>query len=290
MSLMNTRKVLADATAGQYCICAFNVDNFELARAVVEAAEAEKSPVIIEVMEYVLKELGLAHFTDYTIRLAREAAVPVGIHLDHGDNPAVAKDCIEHGFTSVMIDYSSRSLEENIQVTRQVLEWAEPFGCLVEGEIGYVPDFTDEAGSDAPVYTDVDQAIRYCRESGVHALAVSIGTVHYMRKEPLVLDFDLLERLRECVDVPLVLHGGAAVEEDDMLRAVRGGIVKYNIAFKPFRAFIQGLREAIEEMNEEVAPGKLFVFPSKILDGGRASAVREMRQKIRLLGGSGRAS
>jgi len=290
MSLMDTRKELAEATAGKYCLCAFNVDNFELVRAAVEAAEAERSPVIVEVLESSLAEMGLTHFAEFALRMAREASVPVGIHLDHGDNVAIAERCIQAGFTSVMIDYSGQAVEKNIQATRQVLEWAQPVGCLVEGEIGYVPDFVEDVGRDAPVHTDLDQAVRYCRESGVQALAVSIGTVHYMRKEPLKLDFDLLKQIRRHLDLPLVLHGGAAVEEEDMVRAVREGIVKYNIAFKPYRAFLRGLREAIEEMNEEVAPGKLFVFPARILEGGRRAAVREMRQKIRLLGGSGRAS
>ena len=290
MSLMNTRAELAKATAAKYCICAFNVDNFELARAAVEAGEAERSPVIIEVLESSLDDMGLTAFAEFALRLAREASVPVGVHLDHGDNVTIAKRFIEAGFSSVMIDYSSQAVEQNIRATRQVLKWAEPAGCLVEGEIGYVPDFTDEGASDQPVYTDVDQAVRYCRESGVHALAVSIGTVHYMRNKPLILDFKLLEKIRHQVDLPLVLHGGAAVEEHDMKRAVEGGIVKYNIAFKPYRAFIQGLRRAIAEMSEEVAPGKLFVFPSRILAGGRRAAVEEMRQKIRLLGGSNQAS
>jgi fructose-bisphosphate aldolase class II len=190
-----------------------------------------------------------------------------------------------------MIDASKKPLTENIRITQEVVDLAKKYGAYTEGEIGHVPGIREKSegpGSEL-VSTDPAEAEIYCRESGVQSLAVSIGTVHYMRKEPILLDFPLLARIRKVVDVPLVLHGGAAVPDADMQKAVQYGIVKYNIAYKGYRAYLQGLSQGLKDIKEEVLPGKIFLYPSQVIKAGLESAKSEIRSKIRLLGANGKA-
>ncbi len=291
MPRMNTRAVLAEATQQRFAVCAYNVDTLDYMRAIVAAAEEERAPIILEAVEPALEGMGLKYFARLAGEMAKDAKVPVGIHLDHGTTIDWVKACLDEGFSSVMIDASHKPLKENIRITQEVVRLAEKYGAFSEGEIGHVPGIEENSEglrSDL-VYTDPDQAAEYCRESGVHSLAVSIGTVHYMRREPLKLDFHLLDRIREAVKVPLVLHGGAAVTDPDMRAAVDRGIAKYNIAYKGYKAFLAGLEEGFRNIKEEIMPGKLFVFPSEVMKAGVESARKEIQSKIRLLGGSGRA-
>ncbi len=291
MSLLNTKAALKRATEEKYCLCAFNVDSLEYTPAIVQAAQEEHAPIIIEVNEVSLAGMGLKYFAMMTRYLAEDASTPVGIHLDHGSSVDTIKACLDAGFTSVMIDASKQPLKDNIRITQKVVELAKKYGAFTEGEIGHVPGLreTSEGPKSELAYTDPAEAKTYCQESGVHSLAVSIGTVHYMRKEPLQLDFALLARIREMVDVPLVLHGGAAVPEPDMQKAVKYGIVKYNIAYKGYRAYLNGLAQGLRDVKEEVLPGKIFVYPSQVIKAGVESAKAEVRSKIRLLGSNGKA-
>jgi len=291
MSLLNTKAELNRATREKYCLCAFNVDSLEYMPAIVQAAEEERAPIMMEANEVAIAGMGLKYFAMVARQRAEDAAVPVGIHLDHGSSVDSVKACLDAGFTSVMIDASRHPLKENIRITREVAELARKYNAYSEGEIGHVPalrEVSEGAGS-ALVYTDPEEAGIFCRESGVDSLAVSIGTVHYMRREPLQLDFPLLARIREAVTVPLVLHGGAAVPDPDMEQAVAQGIVKYNIAYKGYRAYLAGLAQGLRDVKEEVLPGKIFVYPSQVIKAGIESAKAEIRSKIRLLGASGKA-
>ena len=286
MALVNTKEMLKKATEGKYAVCAFNVDNFELARAAVLAAEEERAPVIIAVVEPAYRAMGLYYFANFVRSLAENTLVPVALHLDHGSSVQSARECLDAGFTSVMIDASDKPLKANIKITLEVLKLAEKYDASVEGEIGHIPGFETESEdlSHDVVYTDPVEALEYYKQTGIHSLAVSIGTVHYMRREPLRLDFNLLERIRQIVDVPIVLHGGAAVTDEDMRSVVQRGVAKYNIAFKVYKAFLMGMHTALDNLREEVAPGKLFVFPYDVIRSGLEAAKSEMRSKIRLLG------
>jgi|LSQX01.1.fsa_nt_gb fructose-bisphosphate aldolase class II len=285
MPLVNTREMLRKATDEKYAVCAFNVECFELAIAVIEAAEEEKAPVILSVVEPAMRAMGSNRFARFARGLAEQASVPVALHLDHGSSMKIVRECLDLGFTSVMIDASSEPLEENIKITLEAMRLAEGYGACVEGEVGYVPGVEDKACDQVgdAAYTSPDEAKVYCEKTGVHSLAISIGTVHYMVKEPLKLDFELLDEIRKTVKVPLVLHGGAAVLDKDMLTAVERGIAKYNIAYKPYRAFLHGLEDALDNLSEEVAPGKLFVSPAAVMESGVRAAKDEMASKIRLL-------
>jgi len=291
MAPMNTRDILREATKQRFSVCAYNVDTLDYLRAIIEAAERERAPIIVESVEPALESMGLKYFAKIARTMAEDAKVPVGIHLDHGTTLEWVKACLDEGFSSVMIDASNKPLSENIRITKEVVKLAEKYGAFSEGEIGHVPgiDENSEGTRSDLIYTDPDEAMEYCRESGVHSLAVSIGTVHYMRKEPLKLDFNLLDRIRKTVHVPLVLHGGAAVTDQDMRTAVEHGIAKYNIAYKGFKAYLTGLHKALDTIKEEIMPGKLFVFPSEVIKAGVESARQEIQSKIRLLGASGKA-
>ncbi|RPJ34329.1 MAG: class II fructose-bisphosphate aldolase [Deltaproteobacteria bacterium] len=292
MSFLNTARALRQATEQGYCLGAYNADNLDYMRAIVQAAEEEQALVIMAGGEQALQRMGLKYFAKVARQLAEETPVPVGIHLDHGGSLETIKACLDEGFTSVMIDASHRPLRENILLTREVVKLAERYGAFTEGEIGHVPGFEEkpEGERNDLAYTDPAEAAEYCRESGVHSLAISIGTVHYMRKEPLKLDFHLLDRIKKAVPVSLVLHGGAAVTDEDMGKAVVHGIVKYNIAYKPYRAFLYGMEEELKNLKEEISPGKLFVFPSQIMKAGVEAAKKIIRLQIRLLGASGKAN
>lgn len=292
MALVNMREMLEKARRGSYCVCAFNVDNLELIRAVVEAAEMEESPVIIEILEPCVKEIGPELFAMVARSFAESVNVPVAVHLDHGLSVETCKRCLDAGFTSVMIDSSFKPFEENVSDTKAVVEYAKKYDATVEGEIGQVAGL--EAGPENldkdVVFSDPEEVAEYCKKSGVDCVGVSIGTVHYMRKDPLNLNFGLLREIRETVDIPLVLHGGAAVTDDDMKTAVELGICKYNIMYKGYKAFLAGMKESLDNLNEEVVPGKLMVFPYRTIRNGLDFAVEEYRSKIRLLGGSGKAN
>lgn len=295
MPLVTLREILPRARREGYAIGAFNVDNLELVRAVIEAAEEENAPVIVEIGERELKKIGIPFFAALAKVRAIKSQVPVVVHLDHGRSPEFVSECLEAGFSSVMFDGSARSIDENIQMTKEVVRMAEKYGASVEAEVGRVPGIEGAvettASSDAEnvVLTDPKEANRLVEETQADALAVSIGTAHYMRRKPFALNFELLKELSCSINVPLVLHGGAAVTDEDMRRCVELGICKYNIAFKVYKAFVSGMDNALSEMVEEVVPGRLVVSPASIIESGLVCAREEIRRKIRILGSAGKA-
>lgn len=295
MPLVTLREVLPRARRDGYAIGAFNVDNLELVRAVIEAAEEENAPVIVEIGERELRKIGIPFFAALASKRAAKSQVPVVVHLDHGRSPEFIGECLEAGFSSVMFDGSARPIEENIQITKELVRTAGRYGASVEAEVGRVPgiegsvETTISSNAENIVLTDPEEANRLVEETEVDALAVSIGTAHYMRRKPFTLNFELLKELSSSINVPLVLHGGAAVTDEDMRRCVELGICKYNIAFKVYKAFIDGIDNALSEMIEEVAPGRLVVSPASIIESGLACARDEVRQKIRILGSANKA-
>jgi fructose-bisphosphate aldolase class II len=264
-------------------------------RAVIEAAEEENAPVIVEIGERELRKIGIPFFAVLAKERAIKSKVPVVVHLDHGRSPEFIGECLKAGFSSVMFDGSARPIEENIQMTKEIVGMAGKYGASVEAEVGRVPGIegsvatTVSSNAENIVLTDPEEASRLVEETKVDALAVSIGTAHYMRRKPFTLDFELLKELSCSINVPLVLHGGAAVTDEDMRHCVELGICKYNIAFKVYKALISGIDSALSEMIEEVAPGRLVVSPASIIDRGLACARDEIRQKIRILGSAGKA-
>lgn len=166
MSLLNTEEALRQATEQRYCLGAYNVDTLDYMRAIVQAAEEERTPIIIEAGEQAIKGMGLKYFAKLARQMAEDASVPVGIHLDHGGSLDYIKACLDAGFTSVMIDASHKPLKENILITQKVVKFAERYKALTEGEIGRVPGIEErpESHKSDMVYTNPDEAAEYCRK------------------------------------------------------------------------------------------------------------------------------
>ncbi|ABZ83498.1 fructose-1,6-bisphosphate aldolase, class ii [Heliomicrobium modesticaldum Ice1] len=284
MPLVPVSQLLAAAEEGKYAVGAFNCNNMEIVQAIVAAAEAERAPVIIQASQGAIKYAGL----EYIVALARlageTASVPVALHLDHGTSFAQCIQCIRSGFTSVMIDGSKYPLEENIALTNRVLEVARAVGVSVEAELGKIGGTEDDIHVDErdAFFTDPAEAKQFVDATKVDALAVAIGTAHGQYKGRPELDFDRLAKIRQLVNIPIVLHGSSGVPEEDIQKAITLGVRKVNIDTNLREAFVDGVKEAIEKNPREIDPRKIL-GPAKL----KMSEV--IREKIRIFGSNGKA-
>ncbi len=284
MSLIGVVEMLKNAEAGGYAVGAFNCNNMEIVQAIVAAAEAENSPVIMQASQGAIKYAGL----DYIVAMAKLAAehthVPVALHLDHGTSYEQAVRCIHAGFSSVMIDGSKLPLDENIRLTRRVLDVARAVGVSVEAELGKIGGTEDDivvSERDA-LLTDPEEAATFVNETKVDALAVAIGTAHGQYKGIPELDFPRLEKIKSLVSIPIVLHGSSGVADDDIREAVRLGVRKVNIDTNIREAFTQAARKVLDVNPQEIDP-------RKVLGPAREAAIKIIREKMRLFGSSNRA-
>ncbi len=282
MPLVTLCEVLGPAAEQGYAVGAFNANNLEYVQAIVGAAVAECSPVIVQASQGAIRHAGLAHITEMVRVAAREAPVPVVLHLDHGRDLELVRGCIEMGFTAVMFDGSNLPLEENIRLTRQVVEWARPAGVSVEGELGRVLRVGATVEEVRALMTDPDEAVRFARETGIDALAVAVGSVHQMTQQQAVLDVARVGAIRGATGLPLVLHGSSGVAEESLREAIRAGICKVNFATSLNVAFRRGLAQAMAE-------DPAGVDPRPYLACARDEVAAVVREKIRLLGCSNRA-
>jgi fructose-bisphosphate aldolase, class II len=229
--LLDMKTILEAASAGGYAVGAFNVVNLELLEAVIETAEAHRSPVIVSIGEPHFAYITLENVCLVIRDMAKRATVPVALYLDHGVTETGVLRSIQNGFTSVMFDGSQLSLQENIEQSRRIVEICHPVGVTVEAELGAVGG--DETGqiisqADPNLFTDPDIAAQFVNETGIDALAVAIGNAHGKYKGEPKLDFDRLARIRDAVTVPLALHGGSGISEEDFRKAIHLGIAKIN--------------------------------------------------------------
>lgn len=284
MPLVTLREVLADAQKNGYAVGAFNTNNMEIVQAIVEAATEERAPVILQASQGALRYAGI----DYIVGMVRAALettdIPIVLHLDHGTDFDQVMLCLRKGFTSVMIDGSKYPLEENIAITKKVVEVARPMGVTVEAELGKIGGTEDNisVSEREATLTVPEEAALFCQETQVDALAVAIGTAHGVYKGEPKLDFERLERINELVDTPLVLHGASGVPEESIRKAVERGICKVNIDTNLRQAFTRAVHEYIAENPEQFDPRKIL--------GPAKQAMKEtIKQKIRLFGSSNRA-
>ena len=228
--LVNTKEMLAAAQQGGYAVAAFNVYSLETVQAAIRAAEQEGQPVILALGERYFPTVDVEGFAALVRALASKAFVCVALHLDHAYEKASIIRAIRSGFTSVMYDGSKFDLEENIRRTKEITEIAHMAGVSVEAEIGSTArgDFSDEEEGTGAL-TDPDAARRFVAETKVDFLAAAIGTVHGMYVGEPKVDLELLERIRESVGIPLVLHGGSGTPDDIIAKAIRLGICKINV-------------------------------------------------------------
>ncbi|MCL1905951.1 MAG: class II fructose-1,6-bisphosphate aldolase [Clostridiales bacterium] len=281
MPLVAMKPLLAAAEAGKYAVGAFNCNNMEIVQAIIGAAEAEHSPVIIQASQGAIKYAGLEYIVALTRVAAEMADVPVALHLDHGTSFEQCRQCVEKGFTSVMIDGSKHALEENIALTRQVLAAARPFGASVEGELGKITGTEDDifVSERESLYTDPREAEYYVKQTGVDALAIAIGTAHGQYKGEPKLDLERLSEIDNLVDVPIVLHGSSGVPDEAIREAIARGVRKVNIDTNIRESFMVSLSGALMAKPEELDP-------RKVLAPAREAAMEIIREKIRLFGSS----
>jgi len=310
MPLTHTRELFAKALKGKYAIGAFNVNNMELLQAIVEACEEEKAPVMLQISKGARQYANPVYLKKLIEAAVSLSNVPIAVHLDHGDSFELCKECIDEGFTSVMIDGSHLASEENVAVCKKVVEYAHKHDCVVEGELGMLVgaqhDEGEEGGgySKGGVYTHPDEAVGFVKATGVDSLAVAIGNSHgaYKFKGDQRLNLDRLKAIKKALmdaelgDYPLVLHGASSVPEDlvqeinkyggklgddtagvpeaDIEVARRVGCTKVNIDTDLRLAMTAAVRKAMWESPKEFDPRK-YLAPAR-------NRVKELvRHKVR---------
>jgi tagatose 1,6-diphosphate aldolase GatY/KbaY len=283
MAFVTSRQLLSDAQKEGYAVGAFNVENMEMVQAVAAAAEELQAPVIMQTTPSTVKYADLAYFYANAKAAAEQVSVPVVIHLDHGNSFALAMRALRTGYTSIMIDGSHGTFEENIAVSKAVADACHPSGVPVEAELGKVGGKEDDLeGGEGNPYTDPKEAGIFAEETGVDSLAVAIGTAHGVYKGIPRLDVERLSEIREVVTIPLVLHGTSGVPDDAVRECIRRGICKVNYATDLRIAFSRGVKAYLKE-NPDVFD------PKKYGAAGREEVKRYVMDKIRVCGSDGKA-
>ena len=257
MALVTTKQMLLAAQKNGYAVGAFNVENMEMVQAVVSAAEELKSPVIMQTTPGTLKYADLEYFYANAKTAAQKANVPVAIHLDHGNSFELAMKALRVGYTSIMIDGSHDTFEQNIAVSKAVADACHPSGVPVEAELGKVGGKEDdlEGGENNP-YTDPQQAKEFVEKTGIDFLAVAIGTAHGVYKGIPKLDVSRLSEIRKVVSIPLVLHGTSGVPDEMVQECIKRGICKVNYATDLRIAFSKGVKAVLNENPDTIDPKK----------------------------------
>ncbi len=284
MPFVTLREVLEDAQRNKYAVGAFNTNNMEIVQAIIEAAVEERAPVILQASQGALKYAGIDYIMGLVRAAEKNADVPIVMHLDHGTDFDQVMMCLRKGFTSVMIDGSKHPLEDNIAITRKVVEAAHPMGVTVEAELGRIGGTEDDihVSESEAAFTVPEEAKTFIEQTNVDALAVAIGTAHGVYKGEPKLRFERLKRITELIDTPLVLHGASGVPEEAVRKAIDMGICKVNIDTNIRQAFTKALHEYVND-NPEVFD------PRKILSPARSAMKEIVKEKIRLFGSSNRA-
>ena len=280
--LVNMKQMLEDARAGGYAVGFFNAVNVEMARAVIETAEALRAPVIVGTAEILLPAMPLERVAEYLVPMARKASVPVAVHYDHGLTFEKCMEALRLGFTSVMYDCSTALYEENLAAVVEMVKICRAFSATVEGELGHVGD-NEGAGrlaNPSDYFTDPALAADFARRTGVDALAVAVGNAHGDYKFPPKLDFERITAISKITGVPLVLHGGSGLSDDDFREAARRGVCKVNI----FTDLDKAGKAGIEAGLRAGAASVMALIPHEI------EAMKAVVQnKIRLFGSQGKA-
>lgn len=284
MPLVSGKEILQAARKGGYAVGAFNVNNMEIIQAIVEAAEEEKSPVMLQASQGAIKYAGLEYIVALVKVAAEKASVPVALNLDHGTSFEQAMKCIRGGFTAVMLDGSHYPFDENVAIVKRVVDVAHSVGISVEGELGRIGGTEDDISVSAEdaYMTSPEEAKRFAELTEVDALAVAIGTAHGLYHGVPKLDFDRLQQIRDVVDCAIVLHGASGVPDEAIKKAISIGVQKINIDTEIRQAFTKGVKKVIAEQPNEFDPRKLL-GPSK-------EAMKEVvKAKMRLFGSSQKA-
>ena len=248
MALVTLKEILQRAHQEGYGVGNFDVFNMEMVKGVLQAAEEMNSPVILAYGEGFDDYISIEHFSPLLVSMAQQAKVPVCIHLDHAVKYSSIVKAIHYGFTSVMVDASDKPFAENIKTTQQSVALANIMGVSVEAELGHVSGLGDLYANDEYIYTDVKEAVAFVQATNIDALAIAVGTIHGEYKEKPRLNIDRIREIRSSIDLPLVLHGGSGLSDEDFRNCIKAGISKVNI----FTDLVLGAIKTIRENNSNV--------------------------------------
>jgi fructose-bisphosphate aldolase class II len=306
MALVSSKEILVPAREGGYAVGAFNTSNLEITQAILEAAHELKAPVIIATSSSAIKYAGFDNIYSVVENLAESLDVRVALHLDHGADFDICQACLDHGWTSVMIDASKHEFEENVRITKSVVEAAHRVSVPVEAELGKLMGIEDEVVVDGPdaSLTDPGQAQEFVERTGCDFLAVAIGTSHgaYKFKGEPRLDIDRLSEIASRVDIPLVLHGASSVPQEVLDRASRYGAELPGAKGVPLDAIKQAIGRGIAKINidtdlrlaftgavRQILADSPEVFdPRKIIGEGREAIKQVVKSKIEAFGSAGK--
>ncbi len=284
MGLVSMTEMLKKAQEEKYAVGQFNINNLEWTQAVLEAAKNTNSPVILGVSEGAAKYQGgfkvIASFVNALIE-AMDVNVPVALHLDHGQSFENCKAAIDAGFTSVMIDGSHHSIDENISMTKEVVEYAHARNCSVEAEVGTVGG--EEDGVIGGIqYADAQECLRMVKEANIDALAAALGSVHGTYDGEPVLGFDEMKEISELTGSPLVLHGGSGIPENQIKKSIELGHSKINVNTECQQVWTAAVRETLN--NDD----KVY-DPRKVITPGKQAIVKVVSEKIVEFGSNNKA-
>lgn len=276
-------ELLRDAQRRGYAVPAFCVWNAEVLATLLRVAQSQRAPVIAMASKFEFALMSPAQYAGMARGIAGGFSVPAALHLDHGPSLEMVRECIDAGFTSVMLDFSARPYQENAAALRQVVAWARPRGITVEGELGHVgkADTITAEGEGDSTLTLPAEAARYVEDTGVDALAVSIGNAHGSYTRLPSFDFVRLAEIRAATTVPLVLHGGSGTPDEDLRQAIRLGMCKINIATELTAAVRKALHAELSQENPRWLPHSLTLAHETI--------VPVMEKWMHLTGAAGKA-
>lgn len=282
MGFVTLKHMLLAAQKGGYGIGAFNVENMEMIKAVLRAAEEMEAPVILQTTPSTVNYGGLRTFQSMVKTEAEKVHVPVCLHLDHGNSFKLAVQAIYAGYSSVMIDGSQLAFEDNIALTKRVAEAADSCGIPVEAELGRVGGKEDDLEADGDTNTDPEQAREFVEQTGIFSLAAAIGTAHGFYEKTPVLDKERISQIRSRVSVPLVLHGSSGLSDEDVRDCVSRGMCKVNFATELRAAYTAAVKGLLEE--------KPATFdPKKLGQAGMEAVTELVKNRIRICGCQGKA-
>lgn len=276
--LTGFKEILHMAETGGYAVPALNVYNMETVMGCIAAAEAERAPVILQVYPRLIKEEAGYYLAPVVLAAAKKAAVPVCFHLDHGPSELEVIRALRYGATGIMLDGSALPVEENIALTRRAVEICAHAGVAVEGELGHVGTASDDTMDE---FTEPEEAKRFVDATGVTALAVLVGTAHGRYTKPPKLDMERIGAIRAAAAIPLVLHGGSGIPDEQIRAAIRAGIRKINFATDICYAFLDAVEAGLQQPGRAVAVDNFMKAPIQ-------AVMRFAREKIALTGAGGR--
>jgi len=288
MAFVTTKEMLKEAQKGRYGIGAFNANNMEIIQAIIETAEEEKAPVILQASQGAIKYAGLDMIVAMVKAVAEKANIPVALHLDHGTDYHQNIKCLRAGFTSLMYDGSKLPFNENVEMTKKVVEMAHACDIPVEAELGQIGKMgdSDEPGVALERVKESmavpEEAAKFVELTGIDSLAAAVGTIHGCRTPFAKLDIPRIERIRELTGVPLVLHGASGANDEEVRKGINAGICKINIDTRIRMKFTEKIREIIKKNPQEIDP-------RKILGPAKDAAKEIIRDRMRVFGCSGKA-